>query len=455
MAKTETVKKKKNIVQRMMFGNENKPDLTPEHMKMSKWAMFKYLFFHRFGTMVALNLLTCLFAVPAVLIYVLFYLNISVSNGLIPYSANLGIGYPVTMDAVALGVTMTFNYKLLQYALMVPGIAVFALGVAGNLYVMRKLIWEQPTRTFKDFFIGIKKCWLGALLIGFAFGLTVLFLVFSLGYFDAYYHSTPLKALSITLSIILLIFMILFTSFFMTQNAAFKMRPMVLIRNSVLFIVGTHILSIIMIGVGIAPVFLALIPNITMIFALLYVFIGISFSTLVISLYCHYCYERFLYDKVDDAPSVYTKRVSDVSEEQPDGKQQEKKRQAAVPYKNPKKRKKSIDEGSSITPLTPMFRREDLERLQTEHEKVQSESEIDIDADLGELDDEDYSTDASDVTAAPEAENDIAETTKSEAEADNETDKPHTHDGGAKAGKANLSGKSDGASRKTGGKGKK
>ncbi|MDE7464083.1 MAG: hypothetical protein K2M48_03545, partial [Clostridiales bacterium] len=313
MAKTAVKKKKKNIVQRMMFGNENKPDLTPERMKMTKWAMFKYLFFHRFGTMVALNMLTALFAVPAVLVIILMYLNISVNSGFVPYSANLGIGYPVVIDAVQQGMTVTFTYRVTEFAMLVPCIAVFALGVAGNLYVMRKLIWEQPSRTVRDFFRGIKKCWLGAILIGFAYGLTLLFFVFSLGFFDTYYISTALKTVSIILSTILLVIVTLFTAFFMTQNAAFKMRPMVLIRNSFLFVAGTHIMSVFFIAVGLAPVFLAFIPGITMLLAMLYVFIGFSFSTLVISLYCHSCYERYLYDKIDESSAaVYSKRVIDV-----------------------------------------------------------------------------------------------------------------------------------------------
>lgn len=361
-----------------MFGNENKPDLTPDRMKMTKWATFKYLFFHRFGTMVALNMLTALFAVPAILVIILFYLNISVNSGFLPYSANLGIGYPVITDAAQQGLMISFSYQVMEYAILVPCIAFFALGVAGNLYVMRKLIWEQPSRTFRDFFMGIKKCWLGAIVIGLAYGLTLLFFVFSLGYFDTYYINTSLKVVSIILSTVLLVFMTLFTAFFMTQNAAFKMRPMVLIRNSILFIAGTHIMSIIFIAIGLIPVFLAFIPGITMLLAMLYVFVGFSFSTLVISLYCHYCYERFLYDKIDtSATAVYSKRANDIGSEAEEEKPQSKPKKQAVPYKNPKKRKKSIDEGTTLTPLAPTFRREDLERLEKEHEQILSEANAD------------------------------------------------------------------------------
>ncbi len=374
-AKTTEKKKKKSLVQRMMFGNDNKPDLTPEQMQMSAWGMFKYLFFRRFGTMVALNLLTLLFALPAIAVILLTFMNVTISNSMIGYSSNLFVGYPVVIDAVQQGRVLAFNYEIFQYALLVPCIAVFALGVGGNLYVMRKLIWEEPTRTFKDFFRGIKKCWLSSLFIGIAFGLTLLLFMFTIGYFETYEFSVALRVICTILACIMLVFMTLFTAFFITQNAAFKMRPMVLIKNSILFVLGTNIQSILFVGIAIAPALLALIPGITMLLTILYVFLGFSFTALVLTVYCHSCYKKFLYNKVDGAPTPFVKRGSDIDEES--ASQQTGKKKSPVPYKNPKKRKKSIDEGSSITPLTPMFRREDLARLEKEHEQVMLESNED------------------------------------------------------------------------------
>lgn len=372
MAKSDpTVKRKKQgFVQRMMFGDDTKPDLDPDKVRTSKWAMFKFLFFSRFGTMVALNLLTALFALPAIAVMVLFYLNSTVADGFVPYSASLGMGYPIIVGAAQSGIMTAFSFKFMEYLILIPCIAVFALGVSGNLYVMRKLIWDEQVKTFKDFFRGIKKCWVGALLIGIAFGFTTLLLVFSFGYFDAYKMPVSLKAVSLTLTIVLFIFMILYTAFFMTQNAAFKMRPIALLKNSLLFVVGTNIQAIVFIGIAIAPAFTVLIPGFMTIFVMLYAFLGFSFSTLVISLYCHHCYEKFLYDKIEGPATSYARKASESETEQPDAA----KKKAPVAYKNPKKRKKSIDEGSSITPLTPTFRREDLERLEREHAIVMNES---------------------------------------------------------------------------------
>ncbi|MDE7405823.1 MAG: hypothetical protein K2M89_02990 [Clostridiales bacterium] len=376
MAKAEKTKKK-GFVHKMMFGNEDKPDLTPEQLNMSKWAMFKFIFFGRFGTTVLLNILTLLFALPMFGVMLLFYLNSSVAAGFIPYSSNIGIGYPVVSNAANLGAITDFTYSITEYLILIPCIAFFALGVAGNLYVIRKLIWQEPTSTIKDFFRGIKKCWIGAIFIGLLFGLALLLVVFSAGYFDAFHLPVAYKAVMITVSIILLVFMTIFTSFFMTQNAAFKMRPLALLRNSALFTFGAFLQSIIFIGIGLAPVYLIFVPGITMFLAIIYVFIGFSFSTIVISLFCHFCYEKFLYDKVTDKPSaVYSKRERDELSEP----ERAKKKQPTA-YKNPKKRKKSIDEGTSITPLTPTFRREDLERLQREHEQIMREGEEDDEPD--------------------------------------------------------------------------
>ena len=368
MAQTVEKKKKKGLVHRMMFGNEDKPDLTPERAKMSKWALFKFIFFHRLGTMVLLNVLTLLFALPAVLVLILFYMNKVVAAGYVPYSSNIGIGYPVVTDAIAQGAMTDFRYTLMEYLILVPCIAFFAVGLSGSLYVMRKLIWEEQARTVVDFFRGIKKCWFKSFFMGAAFGLTLMLLMFSLDYFDVYGLPVGLKVFSVIMAIILFIFMILFTSFFMTQHVAFKMKAVVLIRNSVLFVLGTNIQAIIFIGLSLIPVYLLMIPGLMTFIMLLFALFGFSFVGLGVSCYCHHCYEKFLYDKITDKPAaLYAKRENDLEDEAP-------KKKSPQGYKNPKKRKRSIDEGASITPLTPTFRREDLERLQKEHEQVLKES---------------------------------------------------------------------------------
>ncbi|MCH5351606.1 MAG: hypothetical protein J1F39_06540 [Clostridiales bacterium] len=406
----KTQKKKVGFVHKMMFGDENKPDVTPEQMHLSKWGMFKDLFFGRFGTMVALNMLVALFALPAVAVIVLVFWNKTLSGAMIPYSANIGFGYPVVTDAVAQGELTDFTYMLFEFLMLIPGIMFLSLGLSGNMYVMRKLIWGEPTSTIKDFFRGIKKSWLGALVIGLADGLTALLFVFTLKYFDVYGIAVQFKVLSIILSSVLVVFMSLFTAFFMTQNVAFKMRPGVLIRNSVLFILGTNVQAIFFVAVAIAPAFLAFIPNITPLFAILYFFLAFSFTSIVISLFTHHCYEKYLYDKIEGAEAVYSRRKTDIEELREDS---QKKKTSPMQYKNPKKRKKSIDEGATITPLMPTFRREDLERLQREHEAVLNDGAEE------EREDEEIESDEPLPNEQSPAEPNVGEAPKSAAEGEN------------------------------------
>lgn len=395
MAKTK--RKKQSIVQRMMFGNENKPDLTPEKANMGKWAMFKFLFGHRIGTMAALNLLSVIFAIPAIFVILMFEMNIAGNNTYIPYSANLGVGYTVVVDAALRGDIAEFMFTFYEYLLLVPCIAVFAVGLSGNFYVMRKLIWQEPTSTGKDFFRGIKKCWLPSLFMGLAFGFTLLLFVFSLRYFDVFDMPLSIKVVSIITSSVLLVFISLFTAFFMTQNAAFKMRPIVLLRNSALFVLATNVQAILFVGIAVAPALLVLVPVLAPFIACLYVLIGFSFATLVMSLFCHYCYEKFLYDKIDKPSSMYAKRKTEIEEMR--AASQQKKKNGSTSYKNPKKRKKSIDEGATITPLTPTFRREDLERLEKEHAEVLKENDESDADELDELGDlEEFNDGAADLS---------------------------------------------------------
>lgn len=376
MGKEATEKKKKSLVDRMIYDSVSS-DFSPAPAHESRWTMFKNIFFGKFGTIVLLNILTLVFALPAVAVMVLFFFNNAAAAMYIPYSGNIGIGYPIVTDAVASGEIVTLQYTIFEFLILVPCIMFFALGVGANLYVMRKLMWEEETKTIKDFFRGIKQTWLGSLFMGIAIGMSIFLFVFSLYYFDVYGYPVALKVVMVIISTVILVFMSLFASYYMTQNAAFKLSASALLRNSFLFVIATHIQAIIFVAIALIPMFIAFIPGAIGFVAFLYVFIGFSFTTLVLTLYCHSNYEHSLYNKATKAGAVYGKRPADddTPQEQTPTDDAAAKKRAATPYKNPKKRRKSIDEGTNITPLAPTFRREDLERLQHEHERIFSEEE--------------------------------------------------------------------------------
>ena len=372
MAET-TATKNKGIGELALVGQLT-PEALTERMSVSKWELFKSLFFNKFGTMVLLNLLTALFAIPAAVVIVLFYLNTTIALGLVPYSANIGIGYPVTVGADAVGAMTAYGYSMIRFLLLVPCIAFFAVGVSGNMYVMRKLVWGEPTRMFKDFFRGIGKCGLPALFMGFVYGLVVLMTAFSLMYFDAYGLHVAYKAVSVTISILVLVFFTIFAAFFMTQSAAFKMRFSKLLRNSALFVFGNHIQAVVFIAIAVAPVFLVFIPGMTMLYVMLFALLIISYVSLVCTLYCQNCYKYYLYGKMTDKSVQYVKR-DESSDEHRDA--PVKKRTQAPQYKNPKKGKR-VSDVDTVAPLSTTFDRDDLKRLEAERRRANESSEREL-----------------------------------------------------------------------------
>ena len=99
---------KKGLIYRITMGKDNLPDFTPNRLPGSRWAVFKDVFFNRLGAMVKISLLTLLFMLPALAWIIFMNMVLKVDAAIVPYSGNLGIGYPVVTDAAFLGQYRTF-----------------------------------------------------------------------------------------------------------------------------------------------------------------------------------------------------------------------------------------------------------------------------------------------------------------------------------------------------------
>lgn len=309
----------------------------------SKWALFKAVFFNKFGTMVGLNLLTALFALPGAAVIVLFYVNSTVATSLLPYSANFGIGYPVTVNVDAMGTLTAFGYTLYEFLLLIPCIALLAVGVSGNLFVMNKLVGGEQAKMFKDFFRGIKKSGLSAFFIGLVFGCIVASVALSLGYFDAYGLHVGYKAATVTVTIAALVFATLFVPFFMTQGACFKLKAGVRLKNSAAMLFGAFLPSLAMTAIAVAPLFTAFIPGFTMFYVMIFALLGISYTTLVFTLHCRQCFSicaAIAESAERSKPKSEEANIKERIKESDGADTAVKKKQPPAQYKNPKKKKR-------------------------------------------------------------------------------------------------------------------
>ncbi len=296
---------KKSLSDVMVFDSSELP--VADMRGLSKWDLFKHLFIGKIGTMVILNLLTLLFALPALADIVIFTMTGTFANSYVPYSANVGIGYPVVADAVWQGVYAAYKNELLQFSILVPSLALLFMGLGGNMFVMRKLIWGEPAKPAKDFFRGIKKSWWQSFITGPIVGAAILAFAVSLRVFDVYKLHTAYKVLGIIASSIVLVAVSMYSAFFMAQSVSFKMKFADVSRNSILLALNSHVIGVFFVAVAVVPMLLLTISTLMMFVMIFYVMLGFSYTSIVLMLYCNGSFEKCLYDKAT-VGAVYGKR---------------------------------------------------------------------------------------------------------------------------------------------------
>ena len=147
---------KKGLIYRLTMGKDNLPDFTPDKLPGTRFQLFKDVFFNRFGAIVKINLLVLLFCLPAIAWVVIMQMVKQMDGSLLPYSGNVGIGYPIITDVIALGQRRAFQFDLQTYLVLIPCIMVASVGLSGAFYVMRRLVWGEGASVAGHFFRGIK-----------------------------------------------------------------------------------------------------------------------------------------------------------------------------------------------------------------------------------------------------------------------------------------------------------
>lgn len=354
-----------NVAERIVIGKDSNEDFVPNRENPNKWQMFKEIFTGHFTTMIGINLLTALFFAPAIIVVIYFMMVQNNASALLPYSNNIGVGIFTVMDVATRSQQLTFYYNTIMFALLVPCLMIGFLGLAGSFYVIRKFAWGENVRVFKDFFRGVGKNWLAFLILGLLDGLVIMFFVFNLSFYDVYNLGIPLKACMITLSSIMLLVMAMITMFWTCQTVAYKLGALTLLRNSFLFSFGTFLQTIVILAVTLGFFGLFFIPGFQTIVIMLFAFFGLSYITCAWTAYTHYCFDKFL--PKEQVSAVYVKKPNEL-DEAVIAKKSKQAAPAPVKFQNPKKKKKSIDDGANINPLAPTFNRADLERLKKEQE---------------------------------------------------------------------------------------
>ncbi len=256
------------------------------------------------GRVFSLNILAILFLMP--LIGILIIWMPMAEDKLVAsmnFSAGLGIGYGA-VDQTLEGIAAIYNLRQLYILCsLAPGLAIFGVGVAGAMQVIRNLMWGVEIKSFKDmlkhFGRGIARHWYKCVplfLIGGLIGTSGAYALIEVLKRIALYGSAGAGYWAWTvISFIVLFLFITFLIYCLPMSVCYKFKAKDLIKNSL-------ILDTVLILPGVVvSAFLCGIPLIMLagnivryIIYGFYLLIGTSLWLLIITAYGQYACEGFI-----------------------------------------------------------------------------------------------------------------------------------------------------------------
>ncbi|MBQ9081727.1 MAG: hypothetical protein IJY26_03745, partial [Clostridia bacterium] len=203
------------------------------------WDVFK----NKLGNLMYVNLLMLVFFTPLIAVFFLRYGSILTSGALGAFGDNLGVGYPASPDMTGLAEALMLEVNTLYFALAVAAAPFTAVGLAGGVYAVRKLLRsDDEFRLLKDFFTGVKKGYVASLVacvLSFAMIFVCVRVWDSAGYEIAMGGNVALNIVFRVLACLGVAIVILFSLWLTSVGSNYKQNVWGAIKNSVSLGAGT------------------------------------------------------------------------------------------------------------------------------------------------------------------------------------------------------------------------
>lgn len=147
----------KGFMRRLVIGKQATTDFTAEELPKNRKQVLKFIYKHRALTLFCANLIFILFAIPFIAWEIINYLTKMLIDDTdkVKYFEDLK------------------NFIIESNLLRIPFLMLASIGLAGILYIVRKLCWNEPISIWKDFGKGIKNSWKANLGISFILGVII------------------------------------------------------------------------------------------------------------------------------------------------------------------------------------------------------------------------------------------------------------------------------------------
>ena len=212
-------------------------------------------------------------------------------------------------------VVAMYEVRLWMYMWCIPAMAVLAIGASGGFYVIRRLVWNEEVKFFRDFGKGIKSNVLqfeivtlifSLFVFGISYGADLLTLNLNLGGFYPYL---------IVIQVFLILLALSFLLFQYCEIVVYKSGIFKQIQNSFLLTLGSLPRTFLaLIGVLLPVLLILLFMFLSSILVLTILstalaLVGFGYAVLLFTLHCHYVFDKHV--NKTNFPEIYRKGLYD------------------------------------------------------------------------------------------------------------------------------------------------
>lgn len=368
---------KKGFLTKLIEGPERSETYARSTLPTNRWELGWDVFKNNTGKLFGLNLLTLLFLVPALLLFLLRYMTKVANTVTYPFSQNIGgLAYPFYPNTAGLESQLSFSLNIELFKYLIIGIAVGAVAIAGGFYVMRNLVWAEGVMVTSDFFKGVKQNYFVVFFSLLFYSVIMVVSILSLNMASIMLaNNEGIGWLLVVAQVITYLIMALATimvMFMITLGINYKLSFWNLIRNSFILtiaLIPTNVFFLLFAAVWFIVIFLGfqLITVLGIVLAFIWSF---SLFMLVWTNYSHWVFDKFINDKVPGAKKnrgIYKANAEDETSEN-------------VVIEKSKYKEKHVkpitDYDVEIYELPTSFSRKDLEKLEETKQAMRKDSDL-------------------------------------------------------------------------------
>lgn len=366
---------KKGLMARLIEGPERSETYASSTLPTNRWELGWDVFKTNTGKMCGINLLSLLFMLPVIALFLFRWASKTINTSVYPFSQNMGLSYPIFPTSAGLEAQLSFYLNIEFFKYIIIGVAVGAVAISGGFYVMRNMVWAEGVMVTSDFFKGVKKNYFVVLLSLLLYTVVMILSVLSINMADMMIASNEgatwvLISAQVVTWIIIAIATIM-VLYMITLGINYKLSFGKLLRNSFILtiaLIPTNIFFALFAAVWFIVIFLGF-QFLSVIGVILCLIWGFSLFMLIWTNYSHWVFDKFINDKVPGAKKnrgIYKQNASEDDGEPIVIEKSKYKEQHIKPI---------TDYDVELYELPTSFSRKDLEKLEETKEAMRKDSD--------------------------------------------------------------------------------